>query len=518
MWLVIRNLYTGVKAQVLYSGSLSRKFDILQGSGQGRIPAPFMYKVYINGLLNELTQHSCALSLYSISLTSPSFADDISLLSIYPTFLSSLMNLCYAYSIKWRYEFNHVKSGIVTFGESKRVHSEAMKERTWVLGGESVAELYECKNLSVAKNYIGSFSTNADDNIDKTRKKAGMLFSSNFDRRKVNPLTYIKFWRQACLPTLLYGTELFTLTLTLLAKFARCQQWFLKNVFYVPKFAPCQLLLKLSGLWSIDSEIGLRKLLFLGRLLTGDKMAPVVRNLFQIRSQSYFDANIVSLGVLPSICEALHKFGLFSYFDSGFSDSVFPTYSQWKSIVKTKIREFEVNTWKNFVITHPSYKLAETCLDLVSPQMFWSISNQYSDLVTRLHVQIRLMGNFGFSACVPWTIRADKSLCFVCKEAKDDLFHFLFVSPYFRKNIDSLWSNLDVKVSNSCPTDGSQISAFIKNLDQDSKALLLLGCLPLPFDSMTFTVITRFVASAIGKIYKLRTERLHELDAPWLHK
>ena len=48
---------------------------------------------------------------------------------------------------------------------------------------------------------------------------------------------------------------------------------------YVPKFAPCQLLLKLSGLWSIDSKIGLRKLLFLGRLLTGDKMAPVVRNL-----------------------------------------------------------------------------------------------------------------------------------------------------------------------------------------------------------------------------------------------
>ena len=345
-----------------------------------------------------------------------------------------------------------------------------------------------------------------------------MLFSSNFDRRKVNPLTYIKFWRQACLSTLLYGTELFTLTSTLLTKFERCQQWFLKNAFYVPKFAPSQLLLKLSGLWSIDSEIGLRKLLFLGRLLTCDKMAPVVLNLSQIRSQSYFDANVVSLGVLPSICEALHKYGLFSYFDSWFSDSVFPTYSQWKSIVKTKIREFEVNTWKNFVITRPSYKLAETCLDLVYPQMFWSISNQYPDLVTRLHVQIRPMGNFGFSACVPWTIRAVESLCFVCKEAKGDLYHFLFVCPYFRKNFDSLWSNLDVEVSNSCPTDGSQISAFIKNLDQDSKALLLLVCLPLPFDSMTFTVITRFVASAIAKIYKLRTERLRELEAPWLRK
>ena len=285
-----------MKAQVLCSGSLSRKFDILLGTGQGRIPAPFVYKVYINGLLNELTQHSCALSLNSISLISPSFADDISLLSVYPTFLSTFMNLCYTYSIKWRYEFYHVKSGIVTFGESNRVHSGAMKERTWVLGGESVTELYEYKNLGVVKNYIGSFSTNADDNIDKIRQKKPICyFSSNFDRRKVSPLIYIKFWRQACLPTLLYGAELFTLTPTLLAKVERCQQWFLKNFFYVPKFAPSQLLLKLLVLWSIDSEIGLGKLLFLCCLPAGDKMALVVRNLFEITSQSYFDANIISL-------------------------------------------------------------------------------------------------------------------------------------------------------------------------------------------------------------------------------
>ena len=48
-----------------------------------------------------------------------------------------------------------------------------------------------------------------------------------------------------------------------------------------------------------------------------------------------------------------------------------------------------------------------------------------------IKIQIRLMGNFGFSACVPWTIRADESLCFVCKEAEDDLYYFLFVCPYF---------------------------------------------------------------------------------------
>ena len=100
----------------------------------------------MNCLLVELTQHSFAISINMLSLPSPSFANDITLLATYPTFLS-----------------------------------------TWVLGNETVDERYEYKNLAVVKNYIGSFSSN----IDKTRKYAGMIFASGFDRRKVNPFVYI---------------------------------------------------------------------------------------------------------------------------------------------------------------------------------------------------------------------------------------------------------------------------------------------------------------------------------------
>ena len=63
----------------------------------------------------------------------------------------------------------------------------------------------------------------------------------------------------------------FTLTQTLLEKFERCQRWFLKHVFYVPEFAPKRLLLKLSRLNAIESEIALKKLLFLGRLINRQK-------------------------------------------------------------------------------------------------------------------------------------------------------------------------------------------------------------------------------------------------------
>ena len=88
-----------------------------------------MYKVYINGRLTEINNHSFAIVINRLTLSSPSFADDISLLTLYPSFLQTFMNDCYDYSLKWRYEVNHPKSGTVTFGEAKRTHCTQMNER-----------------------------------------------------------------------------------------------------------------------------------------------------------------------------------------------------------------------------------------------------------------------------------------------------------------------------------------------------------------------------------------------------
>ena len=117
MWLAIKDLNTNVKAQVLHSGSLSRQFSILQGTGQGRILTPFMYKACINPLLIGLSNHAYALNINGLSLPSP-LLGDICLLTIQPSFLRVLMQMCYCYSLKWRYEFSNSKRGMVTFGET----------------------------------------------------------------------------------------------------------------------------------------------------------------------------------------------------------------------------------------------------------------------------------------------------------------------------------------------------------------------------------------------------------------
>ena len=56
----------------------------------------------------------------------------------------------------------------------------------------------------------------------------------------------------------------------------------------LPQFAPAKFLLKVSGLNYIKSEIDVKKLLFLGHLITEMKMASAVKSLFFSRVDSFF--------------------------------------------------------------------------------------------------------------------------------------------------------------------------------------------------------------------------------------
>ena len=86
-------------AQVFYEGSLFKKINLSQDTRWGRILAPFMYKVYVNGLLNLLLNHCYAIIINRLRIPSPSFVDDISLLTLHSSFLKTFMNICNHYGM-----------------------------------------------------------------------------------------------------------------------------------------------------------------------------------------------------------------------------------------------------------------------------------------------------------------------------------------------------------------------------------------------------------------------------------
>ena len=124
--------------------------------------------------------------------------------------------------------------------------------------------------------------------------------------------------------------------------------------------------------------------------------------------------------------------------------------------------------------------IAQACLENVMPYQFWCLADNYPDLVSHMHIQIRLMGNFGLNGGVPWHVGTNGSLCLICIEDTEDVTQFLFDCPFFKEDVDSVWLNIKARITETNPLDGTQICNFISNLDGDSKVLLLLGGLPLP--------------------------------------
>ena len=191
---------------------------------------------------------------------------------------------------------------------------------------------------------------------------------------------------------------------------------FSEKRFYVPKIAPGPLLQKLGSLNSIEPEIAIKKLLLIKeRLIKEPKMSPAVKSMFDSRRKGFFNSDITSLGVLPGIAETLHKYELLHYFENWHNSSTFPIYSGWKKIVRDKITDFERCAWDSFCESHPKLSVAHSCLKKRFPFRFWSLTNQFPDLVSRLHVQVRLMGNFGLNRSIPWLQNTEDAIVLFAK-------------------------------------------------------------------------------------------------------
>ena len=126
------------------------------------------------------------------------------------------------------------------------------------------------------------------------------------------------------------------------------------------------------------------------------------------------------------------------------------------------------------------------------------------------------MRNFDLYGSIPWLTNTEGATCSVYKQGVETVNHFLLECPGFEENLDFLWDKLKTKAKHLNPIDEDQVVNFITNVNQHNKMLLLLGGLQSPFDNLTANSIKRFVAAAVGKIYKISTEKLYELGAPWL--
>ncbi|MES9879941.1 MAG: reverse transcriptase family protein [Sedimenticola sp.] len=384
------NMYTDMNSYVLYKGHKSETFPIRQGTRQGGVTSPFFYILYIDALLKNLEQSNNGGVIYQSSVSCPTVADDMVLISFSKTGLSNLMDMCYEYSQQWRYEFNASKCSVVVFNESENDYLTS--NRQWHLGNATVEESRNYTHLGISIGVNMSLDTNIKEAVRKLKGSFLGIVNSGVHEHGLHPLTSKKIYKSVVLPRALYGCELWNnLSLTDVESIERAHRFCVKYIQGLAERTKTAVAFSLLGMSTIESEIDAIKLRFLGQLchLSCDSR---IKNIFLNRLTNYDSNPGEALGFIPDIHRVLRKYLLTHVLHSYSESGIFVSKYAWKSQVSAKIHERETNNWRSNVARDAGLNTFALIQTTRSPCKFWKVSAANRNHLPQCRVAVKLLG------------------------------------------------------------------------------------------------------------------------------
>ena len=176
-------------------------------------------------------------------------------------------------------------------------------------------------------------------------------------------MIYLKFWKQACIPTLLFGAEIWSLTSTHFEKLKRCQRWFIKRLFHLPGYTSNEILAIVSDIPSVATIINQKKLYFLARIVALSKIPDVVQAVMKSRLLDFFEGdNSSPHGFLYDIVCLIEKYELMTYVIFWKNSSLFPSYRKWKSVLNSHLFRMHDSQLQAVSLEVPNVKLVLSAL------------------------------------------------------------------------------------------------------------------------------------------------------------
>ena len=241
--------------------------------------------------------------------SNPTYADDITCLNGSPNGLQSMLNICFLYSCKWRFQFNARKSEIIIFENSSNACRNNFDTHQWHIGDETILVSTECKHLGILLDKKLSNTCRIREACTKGRK-AYFSVKSNMTG-PVNPLTMASLYKKVVIPTLLYGCELWNnLSKSDLRKLNQFQHFVLKNIQGFSTRTRSDICESMLGLADITREMDRRKLLFFGRLCNLDPQSNT-KSIFRFRLFDFISkqgSSHMSKGFINDIVGLLNRY------------------------------------------------------------------------------------------------------------------------------------------------------------------------------------------------------------------
>lgn len=220
---IIINWYKQLNCSVKWNSLFGDFFTVKCGIRQGSVLSPYLFALYVNDIVEELRRSGFGLHIGQLYLGCALYADDIVLLSATCYGLQKLINICCLYGKKWDVKFNPLKSQLATYGGSSPTAC------TMSLNGQVLQWTDKVKYLGVT---LLSNSCTVDISTS-VRKFYGQFNNIMTVMSKcANEVTALYLIRCYCLPTLLYGSEIWPESDVILHKASVAWNNSFRNIFH----------------------------------------------------------------------------------------------------------------------------------------------------------------------------------------------------------------------------------------------------------------------------------------------
>ena len=201
----VRSMYVSCEACVKVLGGTSDWFKVEQGVRQGCVMSPWLFNVYMDHILREAKERfSGGVKLEDRNVQFLLFADDLMLVAEKEEDVESNLRILDGVMEKWQMMINWGKTKAMVVKRGGGSCNVSVK-------GEKIEEVKVMKYLGAMFNEEGSCEDEVDSRIGLTCRTIGALRKEIVDRKELSKATKLRVYNAVVKPTLLYGSETWTL-------------------------------------------------------------------------------------------------------------------------------------------------------------------------------------------------------------------------------------------------------------------------------------------------------------------
>ena len=224
-WSLINSMHQKASSSVKWDNKISQRFPVTQGVRQGGILSSDLYKVYINPLLNNLSDSYLGMKIGNVNCNASACADDVALMSRREHETQVMINIAHEFATMEGYKLQPSKSVIINIQPNKR--KQSMMDQEYILENNVMPNVKQAIHLGIIRTntLADNMTVNVEENIKKSRRSAYGLFGGGFHGNNgLDPETLIHLFNTYITPVLMYGMELIIPKTTALEQLERYQK------------------------------------------------------------------------------------------------------------------------------------------------------------------------------------------------------------------------------------------------------------------------------------------------------